>query len=514
MFICSFSSHLFLHLHLFRLLYLQLIDFLSKNVDPPSTIYKELASKSFTSTLSRIVFDRNFDIEVKDLTIDLVYNWSDEFDKSNEATLLGLMRELADQLAQNDIFPKSQHNTSIQREPSIERLRQEEDELQRVLEMSKTDIGSRFNNLNLSSNNLNNTTSKPSTSTSTYPLSYDQQQQNLSNESIEPPQPISKVESNQQHPQRVKALYDFEPQEPNELGFNRGDIIKVVESIHKDWWRGECYGSIGIFPVNYVEILPNISQNELTAELQSEIELFESASDIDKLLRLLQSVDNNQNNNSVADDEEIQELYDKTLRLRPKIIKLIDKYSKKKDELILINDRFNKARDLFAGMMERPNIIQSHQQTLPYDQSNPWLQLQQPTQITSPYMQPPPTNTSPFGQSQVLQAPTQSQTQLPAAPQNYTYYQPGPYDEQWAQYYAVQAQLQQQQQQQHQQHQTSQPPSNQQSQQLYQQPHSSSASYIPLNVNEQQNQQPPLAPTFTHPNHDNVNQNNNVNESN
>ena len=71
-----------------------------------------------------------------------------------------------------------------------------------------------------------------------------------------------------------------------------------------------------------------------------------------------------------------------------------------------------------------------------------------------------------------------------------------------------------QQQQQQQQHQTSQPPSNQQSQQLYQQPHSSSASYIPLNVNEQQNQQPPLAPTFTHPNHDNVNQNNNVNESN
>lgn len=51
---------------------------------------------------------------------------------------------------------------------------------------------------------------------------------------------------------RVRALHTFEPTEPGELAFEKGDIIKVVDRNYKDWWRGQLRGRTGIFPVNYV----------------------------------------------------------------------------------------------------------------------------------------------------------------------------------------------------------------------------------------------------------------------
>ena len=51
---------------------------------------------------------------------------------------------------------------------------------------------------------------------------------------------------------RVRALHTFEPTEPGELAFEKGDIIKVVDRGYKDWWRGQIKGRTGIFPVNYV----------------------------------------------------------------------------------------------------------------------------------------------------------------------------------------------------------------------------------------------------------------------
>jgi signal transducing adaptor molecule len=51
---------------------------------------------------------------------------------------------------------------------------------------------------------------------------------------------------------RVRALHAFEPTEPGELAFEKGDVIKVVDRGYKDWWRGQLKGRTGIFPVNYV----------------------------------------------------------------------------------------------------------------------------------------------------------------------------------------------------------------------------------------------------------------------
>jgi signal transducing adaptor molecule len=66
------------------------------------------------------------------------------------------------------------------------------------------------------------------------------------------PAPADNVQPGSSVVTRVRALHTFEPTEPGELGFEKGDIIKVVDRGYKDWWRGQLKGRTGIFPVNYV----------------------------------------------------------------------------------------------------------------------------------------------------------------------------------------------------------------------------------------------------------------------
>jgi len=54
----------------------------------------------------------------------------------------------------------------------------------------------------------------------------------------------------------ARGLYNFVAQNARELSFQAGDIIFVRRQIDKNWYEGEHNAMIGIFPVNYVEIIP------------------------------------------------------------------------------------------------------------------------------------------------------------------------------------------------------------------------------------------------------------------
>ena len=126
---------------------------------------------------------------------------------------------------------------------------------------------------------------------------------------------------------RVRALFDFQPSEPGELQFRKGDIIAVLESVYKDWWKGSLRGQTGIFPLNYVEKLSDPTQEELQREAHMEAEVFAEIKNVEKLLTLLSTSSSELN---VRDNEEITTLYHSTLAIRPKLIELIGKYSQKK----------------------------------------------------------------------------------------------------------------------------------------------------------------------------------------
>ena len=129
---------------------------------------------------------------------------------------------------------------------------------------------------------------------------------------------------------RVRALFDFQPSEPGELQFRKGDIIAVLESVYKDWWKGSLRGQTGIFPLNYIEKLSDPTQEELNREAQMEAEVFAEIKNVEKLLTLLSTSSSELN---VRDNEEITTLYHSTLAIRPKLIELIGKYSQKKGKM-------------------------------------------------------------------------------------------------------------------------------------------------------------------------------------
>ena len=50
----------------------------------------------------------------------------------------------------------------------------------------------------------------------------------------------------------VKARFNFQQTNEDELTFNKGDIINVTRQEEGGWWEGALNGKTGWFPSNYV----------------------------------------------------------------------------------------------------------------------------------------------------------------------------------------------------------------------------------------------------------------------
>jgi signal transducing adaptor molecule len=132
------------------------------------------------------------------------------------------------------------------------RRRQEEEELARVLELSKQDKGGRNTASYQPPGSSSSTSAAPAaqlqpapaqTSYQPYQSSYDNTAQPSAARPavVEPEAPLDVNTAT-----RVRALYAFTSVEVGELNFERGDVIKVLDRGFKEWWRGACNGKIGV----------------------------------------------------------------------------------------------------------------------------------------------------------------------------------------------------------------------------------------------------------------------------
>ena len=248
---------------------LELGNALSQNCG--KNVHRELASRAFTDALLKLANDRNTHQQVKAKILERMKEWSDMFSKDAD---LGIMYDAYFRLKQNN--PTLQPPSAPQKNRLTDMDRQkEEDELQMALQLS------------LQEEERKKSSSQPTPAAA------------VAGPSSQAPQgdgtPAAQAQPIAAHPtgttaatvSRVRALYDFTPSEPGELEFKKGDVIAVLESVFKDWWRGSLKGNTGIFPLNYVEKLTDPTPDELQREAQMEAEVFAEIKNVEKLLTLL-----------------------------------------------------------------------------------------------------------------------------------------------------------------------------------------------------------------------------------
>jgi signal transducing adaptor molecule len=285
---------------------LELANALSQNCGPE--LHRELASKAFTDALLRLAADRNTHGQVKQKVLERMGSWSEMFKGSHE---LGIMDQAYHKLRQTQpgLMPPSKPGKSA---ISSEDRRKEDDELQMALALSVQD-SSKSNEAPAQANG------------SVGDDSQSQPAHAIPGAQGSAPGTTAATVS------RVRALFDFIPSEPGELAFKKNDIIAVLESVYKDWWKGSLRGQTGIFPLNYVEKLQDATKEELERDAQMESEVFGEVRSVEKLLALL-SVEGGSGRRGEREEDEIADLYQRTLSIRPKLVELIGKYSQKKGE--------------------------------------------------------------------------------------------------------------------------------------------------------------------------------------
>ncbi|KAH8729427.1 hypothetical protein BGZ61DRAFT_529633 [Ilyonectria robusta] len=298
---------------------LELAHALSQNCGKP--MCREISSRAFTDALHRLASDRNTHGQVKPKVLERMKEWTEMFSDDAE---LGIMSQIYYMVKKSN--PTIHPPSAPQKRGLTDLDRQkEEDELQIALKLSLEDEERK----------------------KVAPAGSSNQAGSSGQQEAAPPAPPAGTTA--ATVSRVRALFDFAPSEPGELEFKKGDVIAVLESVYKDWWRGSLRGKTGIFPLNYVEKLTDPTPDELQREAQMEAEVFAEIKNVEKLLTLLSTTNTAPKD---EDNEEISKLYHQTLAIRPKLIKLIEKYSQKKDDFTQLNEKFIKARRDYEALLE------------------------------------------------------------------------------------------------------------------------------------------------------------------
>ncbi|CAK7264967.1 ESCRT-0 subunit protein hse1 [Sporothrix epigloea] len=359
---------------------LELANALSQNCGTP--LHRELASRAFTDALLKLANDRNTHNLVRLKILERMKEWSDMF-RSN--TDLGIMQDAYSRLQHSQpqlhVAPSAPQKNSL---TDADRQREEED-LQRALKLSLEDEASKQQAAPGGGSNATASTGM----SGAVPSGYNSGGAASGGSGTAPAGAQAPSQGTTAATvSRVRGLYDFAASEQDELDFKKGDIIAVLESVYRDWWRGSLKGRTGIFPLNYVEILTDPTPDELQREAQMEAEVFAEIKNVEKLLTLLSA------SNMSPREEDTDE--------------------------ISLNEKFIKARRDYEALLEssmahppQPNYQQyaMHQQHLPPQSYQP-----------------------PLGTSNVVPQPGYTVPGAVQQPPDRRYYTPGPQRQDQQQY--------------------------------------------------------------------------------
>nr|CAI5853823.1 unnamed protein product [Callosobruchus analis] len=234
-----------------------------------------------------------------------------------------------------------------------------------------------------------------------------------SNSSLYPSVNMSNNQSVSKEPRKVRALYDFEAAEDNELTFSSGEILFVIDDSDPNWWKGSNHRGEGLFPANFVTADLSVEPEKFLYEKAKKMVQFKESTDvklleekpetmeiseekIDRLLHLLHEADPT---NPENDTIEMLNLEREVNAMGPLIDSELERVDRKHAQLTQLSADLVEALSLYHALMREPQLPVSNKvafgmfpPTPPgvhYSGTLPPMHIMQQQQHGPPHQQPP-----------------------------------------------------------------------------------------------------------------------------
>ncbi|GFO46179.1 signal transducing adapter molecule 2 [Plakobranchus ocellatus] len=165
---------------------------------------------------------------------------------------------------------------------------------------------------------------------------------------------------------KVRALYDFEAAEDNELTFKAGELICVLDDGDQNWWKGSNHRGEGLFPTNFVttdltiepepEYKPEKKSVQFNDEVQVQTLSLPQGEDeidegkIDEVLTLIQNAD--PTGETHPDSQQMLVLEEQCKAMGPLIDTELEKIDKKHATLVELNKKVMDALQMYHNLMK------------------------------------------------------------------------------------------------------------------------------------------------------------------
>ncbi|XP_067927948.1 signal transducing adapter molecule 1-like [Watersipora subatra] len=235
---------------------------------------------------------------------------------------------------------------------------------------------------------------------------------------------------------QVRALYDFEAVEENELTFKTGELIKVLDDSDPNWWKGSTWRGEGLFPVNFVTT-DLTETTDLGAKLKKSVQFDEEvqveqfdpqAVRIDEgvIDRALDHIQNADPTGATEDSTEMVHLEEECGVMGPLIDQELERTDSKHNELMRLNEKLTEAFQLYTQLMKEATTSTQYSSVAGYAQQTqpavhsaylPSLPAEAPvyTYNNQPESQPVYYNTAYPGQAQTAPGQPQPAQQITQA---------------------------------------------------------------------------------------------------